>query len=112
MIGFKKVGSNFADAVTGERIFPGETVFDTGIRNQSVGLLRRGKTRFVKEETIVWLAEQAGYTVTKGNGGTSKRSARVDKSDVGVGGGEGSVGEVEVGGVEASDGSADGTVED
>ena len=112
MTGFKKSGANYADAVTGERIFPGEEMFDTGVRNTSSGLLRRGKTRFVKEATIVWLAEQAGYTVTKGNGGNSKRSARVDKSDVSVGGGEDPVGEVAVGGIEAVDESSDGTVED
>jgi len=101
MTGFKKVGSNFADAVTGERIFPQEEAFDTGIRNTSNGLLRRGKTRFVKEDTIVWLAEQAGYVVTKRDAGDSGDTKVVDGANVSVGGGEDPVGEDSVGGGES-----------
>ena len=99
---FINTNSNFGDAVTGERIFPGERVFDTGCKNKHNTFLRRGKTRFVKEATIVWLAELAGYDVVKRNAGDSGDAESVDGEDVSVGGGEDSVGEAPVGGRKAS----------
>lgn len=96
-MGFIDANSNLGDAVTGERIFPGERVFDTGLRNSRNPLLSRGKTRVVKEETIVWLAEAAGYTLVKRDAGDSGDAKVVDGADASVGGGEDSVGEAEVG---------------
>jgi hypothetical protein len=93
-----KTGSNYGDAVTGERILPGAEVFDTGIRNAKTPWIGRGKTKVIKEDTIVWLAEQAGFTVTKRNGGDSGNAKVVDGTDVSVGGGEAEAGEVEAGG--------------
>jgi hypothetical protein len=57
---FIVVNSNFADAITGERIFPGDRVFDTGCVNVSHPYSLESKTLFLKEETIVRLAEDAG----------------------------------------------------
>ena len=98
MLGFIKIGSNAGDAVTGERILPGETVFDTGIRNRSSSYMGRTKTRLIKEATIVWLAEQAGYDVVKRDAGDSGSAEGVDATDVGLGDGEDSVGEASSGG--------------
>jgi len=99
---FIVVNSNFADVVSGERIFPGERVFDTGFSNRKVPYYGNGKTRLIKEETIVELAEAAGYVVTKRDGVNSGESARVDGEDVSVGGGEASVGKAPTGGKSAS----------
>jgi len=98
MIGFTKMGSNAADAITGDRITPGETVFDTGIRNRPTPYMNRTKTRFIKEATIVWLAEQAGYDVVKRNAGDSGSAEGVDATNVESGNGENPVGEASAGG--------------
>lgn len=98
MIGFTKMGSNAADAITGDRIMPGETVFDTGIRNRPTPYMNRTKTRFIKEATIVWLAEQAGYDVVKRVAGDSGSAEVVDATDVGSGDGETAIAEAPVGG--------------
>ena len=68
-----KTNSNYGDAVTGARILPGSEVFDTGIRNAKTPWIGRGKTKVIKEETIVWLAEQAGYTLVKRDAGGWQR---------------------------------------
>lgn len=94
---FVTVNANFADALTGERIFPGERVIDTGFPNIMHPYSLDGKTLFVKESTIVELAEAAGLIV-KRNVGDSGDAAVVDGEDVGVGGGEGEAGEAEAGG--------------
>lgn len=109
MISLNKVKSpdNTGDAVTGERIFPGEEVFDTGISNNRKTWANKGRKRYVKEETIVELAKQAGLKLCgdncdcKSDGKVSKRSRKVERADAGVGDGEGPVGEAEVGGVES-----------
>ncbi len=98
MAGFVKTGANAGDAITGERIFPGETVFDTGIRNRPSPFMRNGRNRMLKEATIVWLAEQAGYDVVKRDAGDSGDAKVVDGADASVGGGETPVGEVKTGG--------------
>ena len=98
MTGFVEQGGNSADALTGERIFPNERVFDTGIKNRRMPYMGASKTRLVKEDTIVWLAEQAGYTLTKRDAGDSGDTKVVDESDVSVGGGEDQVGEAKGGG--------------
>ena len=83
-----------ADAITGERIFPGDMVLDTGMHNVIMPYMNDTLTRFVKEDTIVWLAEQAGYDVVKRDAGDSGDSEVVDGTDAGVGGGETEVGKV------------------
>ena len=88
----------FADAITGKRFASGEEVIDTGIPNKESLFMRRSKTRLIKEETVVWLAEEAGYTVTKRNGGTVGDAAVVDRADVVVGGGAPEAGAVKAGG--------------
>ena len=93
---------NAGDAITGERIFPGEAALDTGIANVGNFSMSETLTRFVKEDTIVWLAEQAGYTLIKRDAGDSSSTESVDGSDASVGGGEDSVGEAPVGGRKAS----------
>lgn len=94
---FVTVNANFADALSGERIFPGERVIDTGFPNIVHPYSLDGKTLFVKESTIVELAEAAGLIV-KRDVGDSGDAEVVDGEDVGVGVGEASVGEVKVGG--------------
>lgn len=92
------VHSNMADALTGERVFPGEEVVDTGFSNRSFPYQSNGKTKVIKEATLVRLAEAAGFVVTKRDGVVVGESENVDGEDVGVGGGEGPVGAVPVGG--------------
>ena len=101
MTGFIVAGSNLGDAITGERVLPGERVFDTGLSHKGSPWMGRGRTRVIKEDTIVWLAEQAGYVVTKRDAGDSRNAKVVDGEDVGVGVGEIEVGEAEVGGGDA-----------
>jgi hypothetical protein len=98
MTGFINIRGNGADAITGERCTPDERVFDTGIKNRSTTYLRNHRTRVVKEATIVWLAEQAGYTLTKRDAGDSGDAKGVDGEDASVGGGEAPVGKVKAGG--------------
>jgi hypothetical protein len=91
-----------ADAITGERIFPGDLVLDTKIPNMPNSYMSDTLTRYLKEDTIVWLAKQAGYDVVKCDAGDSGDTAGVDESNVIVGGGEGPVGAAPVGGRKAS----------
>ena len=80
--------SSGADAITGERIFPGESVVDTNINNAVTPYMGDTLTRFVKESTIVWLAESAGYTLTRSNEGDPSNTEDVGGEDASVGGGE------------------------
>ena len=96
------ISSNAGDAVTGERIFPGDPVVDTGIDNFVTPYMSETLTRFVKEETVVWLAEKAGYDVVKRDAGDSGDTKVVDESDAGVGGGAAEVGKAKVGGRKSS----------
>ncbi len=98
MSGFFEMRGNGADALTGDRVGPGERVFDTGIMNRRKPYMGNTKTRILKESTIVWLAEQAGLVVVKRDAGDSGDAEVVDESNVGVGGGEVEAGEVEAGG--------------
>ena len=93
-------GGNTADALTGERIFPGEEVYDTKLPNKRYPYSNNGRTLILKEATVVWLAEQAGL-IGKRDAGDSGNATVVDGEDVGVGEGEAPVGESEVGGGEA-----------
>lgn len=110
MAGFFTMRGNGADAVTGERITNNELAFDTGIKNKRTAFIGATKTRILKEATIVWLAEQAGYVVTKRDAGDSGDAASVDESDVSAGGGEASVGEAKVGGGKTSKRRSSGAV--
>ena len=106
------VASNYADALTGERIYPGEEVVDTGFVNKSRPYQSNGKTKLIKEATIVRLAEAAGYSLVKRDAGDSGNAEVVDGADVSVGGGEDSVGEVAVGGKSSSKRRSNGSVKD
>ena len=90
-----------ADAVTGERIFPGDSVLDTNVANVPVPYMGDTLTRFVKESTIVWLAESAGYTLTRSDEGDPSDTEVVVGEDASVGGGETPVGDSSVRGRKA-----------
>lgn len=96
------IKGNAADCITGERIFPGERVFDTGVANRKTPYLMMFRTRVLKEETIVRLLEEAGYNVAKRDAGDSGNAKVVDGADAGVGSGEAEVGEVPVRGSTAA----------
>ena len=98
MSGFIEQRGNAADSLTNERIFPGERVFDTGLPNRRAPYLGHSRTRLLKEATIVWLAEQAGYDVVKRDAGDSGNAEVVDGEDVGVGNGEAEAGKAKAGG--------------
>ena len=102
MNGFILSGDNRADAVTGERLFPHDVVFDTGYNNVTAPHSLNGRTRVIKESTIVWLAEAAGYDVVKRDAGDFGNAESVDESDVSGGGGAPSVGKAKAGGKSAS----------
>ena len=92
------VRSASADCVTGERLTFDEPVLDTGILNRKQPVMNASRNRLVKESTIVWLAEAAGYTLTKRDAGNSGDTKVVDGEDASVGGGEAEAGEVKAGG--------------
>ena len=94
------VRSSSADAVTGERLRSSDPVLDTGIANKRQPCMNNSRTRLIKESTIVWLAEAAGYTLTKRNAGDSGDAKGVDGEDASVGGGADPVGEAKTGGGE------------
>ena len=82
-----------ADAITGERMIPGENVLDTRINNIRTYHMGGTLTRFVKESTIVWLATEAGYTLTRSNEGNPINTENVDGKNASVGGGKTPLGE-------------------
>ena len=98
MSGFVYAGDNRADAVTGDRIYPHDVVFDTGYNNAVAPHGLNGRTRVVKESTIVWLAEAAGYDVVKRDAAGAGDTEVVDGADVGGGGGAPEVGKTKGGG--------------
>ena len=102
--------SSGADTVTGERIYPGESVLDTNIANVATPYMSDTLTRFVKESTIVWLAESAGYTLTRSNEGDPSDTTDVVGEDASVGGGETPIGTSSSGGGKASNRRTAGTV--
>lgn len=89
--------SHNRDAITGERINHGELVVETPFRNRAANL-GSSRLRLIKEDTVVWLAEEAGYVVTKRDAGDSGDAEVVDGADVVVGRGEASVGGASAGG--------------
>jgi len=102
--------SSGADAITGERIFPGESVLDTNIANVQTPYMGDMLTRFVKESTIVWLAESAGYTLTRSNEGDPSDTEDVVGEDASVGGGETPLGTSSTGGGKSPNRRTTGTV--
>lgn len=105
---FINIRGNGADAITGERCAPGERVFDTGMRNRFQPYMSNHRTRVVKEETIVWLAEQAGLKICGGNCDcksgerVSEPAPLVEREDAGVGSGTVEAGKAETGGKQAA----------
>lgn len=112
MSGFVEIRGNGADAITGERLTPGDRVFDTGVKNRVAPYMNNQRTRMLKEETIVWLAEQAGYDVVKRDARNSGNAEVVDGADASVGGGEAEVGKAKAGRKPAAKRSASGTTKD
>lgn len=86
-----------ADCVTGDRLVPGDSFLHTGIDNMPSPYMSENSYRLIKESTIVWLAEQAGYDVVKRDAGDSGDAKGLDSTDVGFGDGAASVGEVKAG---------------
>ena len=109
---FTNVRNACCDAVTGERLKPSDNVFDTEIANRRDTMMSRSRTRLLKEETIVWLAEQAGYVVTKRDVGDSGDTKNVDEPDVSVGNREAEVGKPKAGGKSAAKRRSDGPIKD
>ena len=101
---FINIRSNGADAITGDRCAPGERVFDTGIRNRRAAYMSNHRTRVVKEETIVWLAKEAGLKLCgdncdcKSDERVSEPAPRVEPEDAKSGGGEAPTGKAKAGG--------------
>ena len=83
-----------ADCVNGDRLVPGDSFVNTGFDNMDTPYMSENSYRLIKESTIVWLAEQAGYDVVKRDAGDSVDAAVVDREDVSGGGGETKVGKV------------------
>lgn len=100
-----------ADAITGERIYQGERVYVTEFNNFVTPYMLDNPTRIIKEETVVWLAEQAGYDVVKRDAGDFRDAEIVDSTDAGVGDGEAEVGKAETRRKQAVRRRADGPVE-
>lgn len=88
------------DMITGEPANRGDMILDTEIRTITFKPVRNQRTMFIKESTIVWLAEKAGYALVKRDAGDSGDTEVVDESDASVGGGETPVGEAPLGGSE------------
>lgn len=77
-----------ADCVTGDRLVPGDSFVNTGLDNMDTPYMSENSYRLIKESTIVWLAEQAGYDVVKRDAGDPVDATVVDRKDVSGGGGE------------------------
>jgi len=110
-----KMRSNCADAITGERIGPNQRALDTGFKNKRTAYMANSRNRVVKEETIVWLAEQAGLKICgdkcscKSDERVSEPAQVVEREDAGVGDGAGEAGAVEAGGSKPSKQRSSGT---
>ena len=112
---FINMRGNGADAITGERVSPNERVFDTGKRNFRAPYMSNSRNRVVKEETIVWLAKEAGLKICGDNCDcksverVSEPAQVVEREDVGVGDGEAEAGESKAGGKPPAKRRASGT---
>ena len=99
---YKHEGGRIYDMITSERVDLGEMIMDTEIKSMSFNPIRNQRTMFIKESTIVWLAEKAGYTLTKRDAGNSEDTEVVDGTDAIVGGGEATAGKAKAGGRKAA----------
>lgn len=112
---FITMRGNGADVITGERISPGDRVFDTGKRNLRAPYMSNSRNRVIKEETIVWLAKEAGIKLCgdncdcKSDERVSEPASVVEREDAGVGDGEAEVGAPKAGGKPAAKRRASGT---
>lgn len=107
----KHEGGRIYDIITGKRVELGENILDTEIltRNYSpTQAIQSQRTLFVKEDTVVWLAEKAGYTLTRSDAGDSRNTEVVDESDASTGGGETPLGTPPTGGSKAPNGRTNG----
>jgi hypothetical protein len=95
---YKHEGGRIYDMITGERVELGEMIMDTEIKSISFNPMRNQRTMYIKESTIVWLAEKAGYALVKRDAGDSGNTEGVDAGDAESGNGEAEVGEVKAGG--------------
>ena len=94
-------GGRMYDMITGERIGFGDRIMDTEIKTASFNPVRNNRTMFIKESSIVWLAEKAGFTLTRSDEGDSGNTEVVDESDASTGGGETPLGTPPTGGSKA-----------
>lgn len=98
-------GGRIYDILTGERVNLGDMIIPTGILTRSYAPERSIRTQrelFIKEDTLVWLAEKAGYALTKRDAGNSGDTKVVDGTDAIVGGGEAKAGKAKAGGRKAT----------
>lgn len=96
-------GGRIYDILTGERVNLGDMILPTGILTRTYAPERSIRTQrelFIKEDTLVWLAEKAGYALVKRDAGDSSDTEVVDGTDASVGGGETPAGEAPLGGSE------------
>ena len=92
----KHSGGRIYDILTGERVQLGENIIATGILTRTYEPERARRSQrelYIKEDTLVWLAEKAGLRICNGdackcNDGDSGDAAVVDGTDASVGGGE------------------------
>ena len=99
---YKHEAGRIYDMITGERVEIGDMIMDTEIKSLTFSPVRNNRTMFIKESTIVWLAEKAGYALVKRDAGDSGDAEVVDESDASVGGGEAKAGKAKVGGRKAA----------
>ena len=97
----ENISSYNRDFITGERIALGDRIVVTPYKNRKVPM-GNSRMKLVKEETIVWLAEQAGYALVKRDAGDSGDAKSVDAGDVESGNGEAEVGKAKAGGRKAA----------
>jgi hypothetical protein len=95
---FEQESSRAYDMVTGERLERGEMVLDTRILTSTFRPVRNMRTMLIKESTIVWLAEEAGFTLTRSDAGNPSDTEDVGGEDASVGGGETPTGPAPAGG--------------
>lgn len=89
------------DILTGERVYRGDSILATGILTRSFNpnnAMRSQPELYIKEDTLVWLAERAGYALVKRDAADSGDTKVVDGTDASVGTGEASSGEATLGG--------------
>lgn len=119
MSNFKRMGTTYAaDCVTGERMNVNDRVIDTGYGVKDSIWLRKTRTRFIKETTLVELVEKAGWKICEcgdaksddSSVGVSDVASGVGNEDAGVGAGKAPVGKVKAGGSKATKRRSDGPV--